>query len=123
MTEFRFIPRDFASRVCDCNYLTIQYHFCKVKEKKLMTHIYTQVYCWYMPRRPEKICHHSLHTGERLISIEYSSTFSLSNVLFFFFFKYWFLLEEGIWKEKWWGAEARSRRHLPPSSNCLSPSC
>ena len=128
MTEFRFIPRDFASRVCDCNYPTIQYHFCKVKEKKLMTHVYTQVYCWYMPRRPEKIYHHSPHTGERLISIEYSSTFSIFKCALFFFkvsemSRAWFLLEEGIWKEKRWGAEARSHRHLPPSSNCLSPRC
>lgn len=59
-----------------------------------MTHIYTQVYCWYMPRRPEKICHHSPHTGERLISIEHSSTFSIFKCALFFFF---FL---SIWNEQ-----------------------
>lgn len=70
-----------------------------------------------------EISQHSLSVGERLtFHCTLFSTFWIFSRHFFFFFFFWSWTEQGlvsfsrgIWKEKWWGAEARSHSHLPPS--------
>lgn len=129
VTEFRFIPRDFATRVCDRNHLTVLgTTYVEWKKKINNTHIHTHVYCWYMPRRPEKSVNTAqVQEEDLLFTVQSFLLFPFLSMCFFFFFLN--ILNwagpDFFFRGNLEGEVVRSRNQItqaPPPSNCLPPS-